>query len=374
MDARRCPRCTFTLDAHAVGGTHIDFCPRCRGAFLEQGEHGALLGRYADFTHWTQSGAARLAGDSRLRCPLGHGRMQAWRVNVADGGTIEVDTCATCRGLWLDAHEAVHLKRAGGPPPAPVMPRFGPDLTLNEPPPGKEKTGVGWYLFQLFTAMPVEVHNPRRGPALVCLALVGACLAVFVLELALVAADGPEAIKRYAAVPVDILGGRNLHTLVTYMFLHGGVVHLLGNLWFLWTFGDNVEDRVGRGRFLVLYLAFGVAAIALEVVLAQDADATIVGASGAIAGLMGAYLGLFPRAHLYQVFLFVRWRLPVWFYLGGWLALNAALGVASRDSAVGAGVAWWAHAGGFVAGLAWALALGRRFRDGAEHARPRASA
>lgn len=372
MNPRRCPRCTFTLVAQPVGGAEIDFCPRCRGAFLELGEHGALLGRFADFRQWALTGAARLAGESRVRCPLGHGPMQAWRVNVADGGTVEVDTCATCRGLWLDAHEAVHLKRAGGPPPAPVMPRFGPDLTLNEPPPGQEKTGVGWYLFQLFTAMPVEVHNPRRGPAVVCLALVVTCLVVFGLELSLIAAQGPEALRRYAAVPAELLAGRNLHGVVTYMFLHGGVAHLLGNAWFLWTFGDNVEDRVGRARFLALYLAFGLAAIALEVGLTRDPTATIVGASGAIAGLMGAYLGLFPRAHLYQVFLFIRWRLPVWLYLGGWLALNAALGIASRNAAIAAtSVAWWAHVGGFVAGLTWALVFGRRFRDGAELARAR---
>lgn len=372
MDPRRCPRCTFSLVPQPVGGGEIDFCPRCRGTFLELGEHGALLGRLGDFRQWAQTGAARLAGDSRVRCPLGHGRMQAWRVNVADGGTVEVDTCATCHGLWLDAHEAVQLKRAGGPPPVPLMPRFGPDLTLNEPPPGQEKTGVGWYLFQLFTAMPVEVHNPKRGVALVCLALVGACVVAFALELSLIASDGPEALRRYAVVPTELLAGRNLHSMVTYMFLHGGVVHLLGNLWFLWTFGDNVEDRVGRGRFLALYLACGIAAVVLEAALTQSPDATIVGASGAIAGLMGAYLGLFPRAHLYQVFLFIRWRLPVWFYLGGWLALNAALGVATLNGSMGgAAVAWWAHVGGFLAGLAWALLLGRRFKDGAELARAR---
>lgn len=370
MNERRCPRCTFTMVPQPVGGAEIDFCPRCRGSFLELGEHGVLLGRFGDFSTWAASGAARAAGESRLRCPLGHGRMHAWRVNIADGGNVEVDTCATCRGLWLDASEAVHLKRAGGPAAPAPLPRFGPDLRLNEPPVGQEKTGVGWYLFQLFTSMPIEVHNPKRQTALVCLLLIATCALVFVAELLLIADAGPESVRRFAAVPEDLANGRNLHSLLTHMFMHGGVAHLLGNMWFLWTFGDNVEDRVGRGRFFLLYVLFGLAAVLLQLPLLEEPSAQMVGASGAIAGLMGAYLGLFPRAQLYQVFLFIRWRLPVWFYLGGWVALNTAIGVAELNRSVPASnVAWWAHVGGFVAGLAWALLLGRSFRDGAELSR-----
>lgn len=367
MNARRCPRCTFTLVPQPVGGAEIDLCPRCRGSFLELGEHGALLGRFGDFSEWALSGAARSMGEGRLRCPLGHGRMQAWRVNIADGGNIEVDTCSTCRGLWLDAREELILKRAGGPQPVAPLPRFGPDLRLNEPPAGQEKTGVGWYLFQLFTAMPVEVHNPKRQSALVCLLLIATCVVAFVAEIALIGAGGKDALRPWVVVPEDVWAGRNLASLLTHMFLHGGLAHLLGNLWFLWTFGDNVEDRVGRARFLALYLLFGFAAVALQLPLLGAPDARLLGASGAIAGLMGAYLGLFPRAHLYQVFLFIRWRLPAWFYLGGWFALNTAIGVAELNHSVpDSHVAWWAHVGGFVAGLGWALLLGRRFRDGAE--------
>jgi membrane associated rhomboid family serine protease/Zn-finger nucleic acid-binding protein len=367
---RRCPRCTFTLVPQPINGSEIDFCPRCHGAFIEPGEGGALLGAFGDVSSWAQLGVARPVGDSPLRCPTGHGKMNAWRVNAPDGTDVEVDTCATCRGLWLDNSEAQRLKKAGAhvaTTAAISIPRFEPGMRLNEPPPGQEKTGVGWYLFQLFTAMPIEVYNPKRKAAVVCLSLIAACFVVFGIEIVAIGAGDEKFLYRFGAVTSDLLRGRNLHAAVTHMFLHGGIMHILGNMWFLWTFGDNVEDRVGRVRFTILYLVFGFAALILQMILGGDPNVPLVGASGAISGLMGAYLGLFPRARVYQVIFFIRWKMPAWLYLGGWAALNALVGaVELGNHAKGAGVAWWAHVGGFVAGLAWALILGRKFRDGAE--------
>ena len=366
MSDRRCPRCTFTLVAQPMGADELDFCPRCHGMFIEQGEGSHLLGDAGDFSKWAISGSARPVGESRLKCPTGHGRMHAWRVEVP-GGSIEVDTCTTCRGLWLDAKEALALKKAGRTFAPTPLPRFGPDLRLNEPPPGLERTGVAWYLFQLFTAMPVEVYNPKRQASVVSLGLILACVAVFAVELVAIGGGDEGFITRYGAVGADLSRGQNLQAMITHMFLHGGIAHLLGNMWFLWTFGDNIEDRVGRGRFLVLYLVFGLAALGLQLALTNDSTVPLVGASGAIAGLMGAYLALFPRAQLYQVFLFIRWRLPVWFYLGGWIALNAAIGVAELNHSIPeTNVAWWAHVGGFAAGFLWGLLLGRSYRDGAD--------
>jgi membrane associated rhomboid family serine protease/Zn-finger nucleic acid-binding protein len=372
MNKRRCPRCTFTLvpepvrDASGTEAAEIDVCPRCRGAFVEQHEGAQLLGPFGHPASWARSGAARMTGASRLRCPSGHGPMQAWRVDVPDGSAVEVDTCATCEGLWLDAREGLRLARAGAAlAPAAVRAR-GTVVRMNEPPPGFEKTGVGWYLFQLVTQLPIEVYNPKRRAAVVCHALIAACFVIFGLEVIAMAGGDEAFIMRYGAVASDLLQGRNLHAALTHMFLHGGIAHLLGNMYFLWTFGDNVEDRVGRGRFLFLYLFFGLAALALQVALTPEPSMPLVGASGAIGGLMGAYLGLFPRAQLYQVFLFIRWRLPVWFYLGAWLAMNAALGLAELNHLGSSRVAWWAHVGGFGAGLLWALTAGRRHKDGAE--------
>ncbi len=298
--------------------------------------------------------------------------MDVWRVDVPGDRPIEVDSCGTCRGLWLDGGEAARLtgsrgalsRRTAAVPTAPRADDAGP---LNEPPPGQEKTSVGWYLFQLFTSVPVEVYNPRRRPALACLALLVACVVVFVFEVGAIVSGDASFTSRWGAVPATMARGEHLASIVTYMFLHGGVLHLVGNAWFLWTFGDNVEDRIGRLRFLALFTGCGVAGFALHALLTSSPQVPLVGASGAIAGLMGAYLALFPRAQLYQVVLFIRFKVPVRFYVGGWAALNVLLGMASLGPHGADGdVAWWCHVGGFVSGLGWAKVAGRRFRDGAE--------
>ena len=156
-------------------------------------------------------------------------------------------------------------------------------------------------------------------------------------------------------------------TLLTSMFMHGGIAHLLGNMWFLWIFGDNVEDLLGHGRYLVLYLAAGVAATTAHVMANPASTLPTVGASGAIAGVLGAYLLAFPRARvttLVPIFVFLHVTvLPAWVVLGMWFALqflSGALSLASTQATTG-GVAWWAHIGGFAAGLVLLplLSLGR---------------
>ena len=153
-------------------------------------------------------------------------------------------------------------------------------------------------------------------------------------------------------------------TIFTAMFLHGGLVHLLGNMLFLWIFGDNVEDALGHFRFLVFYLAAGVSATLLQAFLSPSSSIPNLGASGAIAGVLGAYLVYFPRARIVTVvplfILFPVIELPAGVYLLGWFALQFWMGSeqltrAGRAAASQGGVAFWAHVGGFVFGVAWAL-------------------
>jgi membrane associated rhomboid family serine protease len=148
--------------------------------------------------------------------------------------------------------------------------------------------------------------------------------------------------------------GRHVSHLVTSMFLHGSWMHLLGNMWFLWLFGNNVEDSTGRGRFLVFYLVCGLAAALAQVVTNAASPIPMVGASGAISGVMGGYLLLFPSVRVYCLvflgFFITSIALPAWVMLIYWLALQLLSGVASAGENVG-GVAFWAHVGGFVTGM-----------------------
>ncbi|MEM8684678.1 MAG: rhomboid family intramembrane serine protease, partial [Pseudomonadota bacterium] len=155
------------------------------------------------------------------------------------------------------------------------------------------------------------------------------------------------------------LGGSSTwHTLVSSMFLHGSWFHLIGNMWFLWIFGNNVEDSMGHGRFIVFYLLCGIAAAGAQVIVDTSSTIPMVGASGAIGGVMGAYILLFPRVNVHLLiilgFYITTVAVPAVFMLGYWFVLQLVSGVGSLGS-TGGGVAFWAHAGGFIAGAALVL-------------------
>jgi membrane associated rhomboid family serine protease len=151
--------------------------------------------------------------------------------------------------------------------------------------------------------------------------------------------------------PVD-----NYWPFLTTIFLHAGFLHLASNMWFLWIFGDNVEDRLGRGRFLAFYLFCGIVAGVVHTWTNSHSVVPAVGASGAIAGVLGAYIVLFPRARIQTLLLLVFWpiffELPAMFYVLYWFAIQLLNGTATllAPEQMG-GVAWWAHVGGFVAGV-----------------------
>jgi membrane associated rhomboid family serine protease len=148
--------------------------------------------------------------------------------------------------------------------------------------------------------------------------------------------------------------GRQVLNVFTSMFLHGGWMHLLGNMWFLWLFGNNIEDSMGRLRYLVFYLLCGVAAALAQVIVNPGSAIPMVGASGAISGVMGAYLILYPRVRVYAIvpigFIPISIALPAWTMLLYWFGMQFLGGLFGSATEQG-GVAFWAHAGGFVAGL-----------------------
>jgi membrane associated rhomboid family serine protease len=152
---------------------------------------------------------------------------------------------------------------------------------------------------------------------------------------------------------VCVLGSDPMwHTPITSMFLHGGWLHIIGNMWFLWIFGDNVEDAMGTVRFVIFYLLCGVAAATFQVTADPRSMVPMVGASGAIGGVMGAYILLYPRVRVHMLvflgFFVTTFAVPAVFMLGYWFAVQLLSGLASEGA--GGGVAFWAHVGGFLAG------------------------
>lgn len=149
-------------------------------------------------------------------------------------------------------------------------------------------------------------------------------------------------------------GGSGWYTALTSMFMHGGWLHVIGNMWFLWIFGNNVEDAMGTRRFIVFYLLSGLAAAFLQVVTNPDSLVPMVGASGAIGGVMGAYVVLYPRVHVHMLiflgFFVTTLAVPAVFMLAYWLLIQLISGLMSLGGQSG-GVAFWAHVGGFAAGM-----------------------
>jgi membrane associated rhomboid family serine protease len=206
---------------------------------------------------------------------------------------------------------------------------------------------------------PIRDHNPSGRTPYVTYLLLMANILIF-LSYAGVMQDARfmnGVWYDWALIPARLSAGEGGHTLVTSMFLHGGFLHIAGNMLFLWIFGDNIEDTLGHWRFLGFYVAAGILAGLAQWVTEPASMVPMVGASGAIAGVMGAYLLLFPKAKVdIFIFLLVFFRIlpiPAWIMLALWFGMQFLGGLGSEAGT--GGVAYWAHAGGFVAGVLLAI-------------------
>jgi membrane associated rhomboid family serine protease len=204
-----------------------------------------------------------------------------------------------------------------------------------------------------------EISGRVRTPY-VTYVLIAINVVIFVIELLL--PDTPanpaltEFIYRWGAIPAQISQGQDLYGLISSMFLHGGWMHIIGNMVFLYVFGDNIEDAMGHVRYLIFYLLCGIVAGLAQVFIGPASTIPLIGASGAISGVLGAYIVLFPHGRI-RTLIFLGYfvtvmLIPAWIMLGVWIALqffNGFVSLSMRSGDVG-GVAFWAHIGGFVAG------------------------
>lgn len=209
--------------------------------------------------------------------------------------------------------------------------------------------------------IPLRDENPTELRPLFTVLFIGLNLAAWVLVQGAGAPQALEAsVYAFGTVPCEVTGacgteGLGWGAVITSMFMHGSWEHLLGNMLFLWVFGNNIEDSMGHLRFVAFYLLCGVAASLAHVYLSPASAVPAVGASGAISGIMGAYVLLYPRVRVHTWFPpFFFFDVPAFFLLGYWFLIQLAMGVVSFGPEMGeqGGVAVWAHVGGFVAGLA----------------------
>lgn len=212
--------------------------------------------------------------------------------------------------------------------------------------------------------MPIGDEVPIKILPIVNLILIVTCTIVFLYQLSLPPWQAEALLRGYGMTPGVLLEGRSLPpdietidpllTVMTSMFLHGGLEHLIGNMLFLWIFGNNIEEAMGHVRFTMFYLICGVVAALVQGFVLTSSMVPMIGASGAISGVLGAYIVLHPTANIrtfvWAGFYYQTIRIPAYIYLGGWILFQVVFGLA--DDPEQGGVAWFAHIGGFIAGMA----------------------
>lgn len=329
---RSCPRCSMTLlEPVSLEGIEVDACPRCGGLYFDAGELAQVVERsVGSLSDQNALGPAR--GASGMACPACNAPLMVHAFEGEAGGSFDLDLCHACQGIWLDRGELDEVKKSRA---IEIVAR-----------PKSWKT----WLFQFLLQLPVEFNiKPRRFPLITVSLLI--CNTVIFLGL-LMAAHVHSVFDAFALFPARVGEGQWLLSLISHQFLHSGVLHLLINLYFLYILGDNVEDVLGRLGFLVFFVSMGILGGLSHTLIDWGSVVPMVGASGAISGVMAAYAVFFRRAKLTFMLIVFQFKVSAPAYVSIWLGLNV-LGLLLHQGRV----AWGAHLGGFAGGLLVAALL-----------------
>ena len=341
MRRKVCPHCkTSFLTPTFHQDTEIDLCQSCGGLWFERQKLNELLSAQtpaAEPVDYTRHLGDRL-GPAGLKCPDCRGPLK--HQHLLQDFALEVDVCATCQGVWVEHDEIEAVQHS---------PRLRDALARVN-----RKTGaVGW-LFQFLAHLPVEYNIPPHRTPWVTWALILLNVLIFASY-----ANHPELMEslivQFANRPNLMAHGEQLWGLLTSTFLHGNLLHMAANMYFLWLTGDNIEDALGRWRFLGLYLLCGIGASAVSLLFNWGSEIPSLGASGAIAGLFAMYGLWFRHASLtFMIFIWQTKLTPI-YYMLIWLGLNLFGMLVGGD-----GVDYWGHIGGFAVGMIIALLLRRQ--------------
>ncbi|MBE8717142.1 rhomboid family intramembrane serine protease [Cellvibrio polysaccharolyticus] len=329
-----CPHCgNVSMELRELHGHELQTCPQCHGLWCDDGDLSTAIRNKNGMSdaYCIKQGFGETLDGHHYECHRCHVPMK--QVHLLKDYHVTLDTCPTCSGIWVDGDEVSMVLAA---------PKLQDALEqLNA------KVNTKSWLFQFLTRMPREYNiKPHRKPWMTWSLLLINTLIFFAYGFDEVSTDW---VYTWFAVDSEpLLRGEHLWSLLSYQFLHGGIIHLVGNLYFLWIIGDNLEDALGPWKYLAAYLFCGVIAALVELLASQVSrgELLMVGASGSVAGLFGMYLIWFRHASI--TFMFVVWQKklkPVW-YFAIWAGINI-FGLMSEDLSV----AYWAHLGGLAAGL-----------------------
>lgn len=332
MATKICPHCkNVALEVTHYQGEEIDICRKCGGLWFEKNEVNRMIAEVSDTPTCEKYEAhfGKSLGISKLDCPDCNKNLE--RFHLLEDFHTEIDVCRHCDGSWIEKTQLDSVKNS-------------PELKANLDLLNKK---ISWktYLFQFLTQMPVEYNvKPKHVPwltrGLVALNIIIFALYFFNTDTLI------ATINTFAMKPSEVGQGHQIWTLITCVFLHGSILHLLGNMYFLYIVGDNLEDVLGHKRFLMWYLVCGLGASFTSFIVNSGSATPSVGASGAIAGLFGMYLMWFRHASLtFMIIIYQKKLSAMWFFVI-WLGINL-FGILSAPD----GIDYGAHLGGFIIGL-----------------------
>lgn len=365
-----CPACKHELRQLIEPGAVWDYCAHCGGYWFDSGELKGFLDDMNERLHGQayerlELRRAQLAGGSIGSAPRPCPRCDKpmAKTNYAYDSNVFVDRCTTCGGIWVDKDLIVPLATytRGHPKLDKLAASLAQDIrrkaSSREAIDVLDDAGSMPYLWYLFPKIVIPLGDTaeRRSIPYVTLGLILANILVFLIMLSN-PANVEAFVSDYAMIPSGVMEGQALYTILTSAFLHAGVLHLVVNVLFLYIFGDNVEDTFGHLLFIPFYFFAAIASSAAHVASDLDSTTPCLGASGAVAGVMGAYLVFHPDARIRTLVLYRVLEIPAVFYLGLWFLLNVVNGVLSSSGATPTEVAWFAHIGGFAFGVTSALA------------------
>jgi len=354
-----CPFCSNKLVEIKTKSALVDICYKCKGIWFDSGE---LVDFVKNLTESQEISpiTPQLFKEPKIEtiyttkekdkaCPRCNKKLQ--RFNYLYDSNVFIDKCPECKGMWADGGEAKEIARhlKDDPRIRTIAKSF-----LNKPSALEDFSDLSKVLMRpvspvvLFMPkiiIPLSDDTPRERIPIVTIGIIILCTLIFIGQMAFIQ-DAKGFFLRCGLVPRNFLSW----SLISSMFLHGGLLHLFGNMFFLWLFGDNVEDRFSRFGFFVFYLSCGLAASILHSIINWQGSLPAVGASGAISGIMGAYLVFYPAAKLKMLIVYKIVNVPAFLYLGFWFLFQLVFGIFYTSLGISS-IGWFAHIGGFVFGV-----------------------